>query len=138
MWLSCICLLAMHTLICHFFSFSWCRGLAAASACGSSWTFLFTFLLHIPRSHPAYFDRAFSIQGPKVWNSLSADIRNSTSINRLKSELKRYLLYNNKNALKFGCISNRSSATGRCGAAVVFGRKLDRPWLSLLALQTDT
>ena len=36
---SCICLLAMHTLICHFFSSSWCRGLATASACGSSWTF---------------------------------------------------------------------------------------------------
>ena len=27
--------------LCHFFSSSWCRGLAAASACGSSWTFLF-------------------------------------------------------------------------------------------------
>ena len=52
-------------------------------------------LLHIPRSHSAYFDRAFSVQGPKLWNSLPADIRNSTSINRLKLELKRYLLYNN-------------------------------------------
>ena len=31
--------------LCHFFSSSWCRGLAAASACGSSWTFLFTFLI---------------------------------------------------------------------------------------------
>ena len=34
-----------HVNVCHFFSSSWCRGLAAASACGSSWTFLFTFLL---------------------------------------------------------------------------------------------
>ena len=33
-----------HVNLCHFFSSSWCRGLAAASACGSSWTFLFTFL----------------------------------------------------------------------------------------------
>ena len=31
-----------HVNLCHFFSSSWCRGLAAASACGSSWTFLFT------------------------------------------------------------------------------------------------
>ena len=31
--------------LCHFFSSSWCRGLAVASACGSSWTFLFTFFL---------------------------------------------------------------------------------------------
>ena len=30
--------------LCRFFSFSWRRGLAATSACGSSWTFLFTFL----------------------------------------------------------------------------------------------
>ena len=59
-------------------------------------------LLHIPKSHTAYFDRAFSVQGPKLWNSLPADNRNSTSINRFKSELKRFffflfffLLYNN-------------------------------------------
>ena len=30
-----------HVNLCNFFSSSWCRGLAAASACGSSWTFLF-------------------------------------------------------------------------------------------------
>ena len=32
-----------HVTPCHFFSSFWCRGLAAVSACGSSWTFLFTF-----------------------------------------------------------------------------------------------
>ena len=47
-------------------------------------------LLLIPRSHSAYFYRAFSVQGPKFWNSLPADIRNSISINRFKSELKRF------------------------------------------------
>ena len=31
--------------LCHVFSSSWCCGLAAASACGSSWIFLFTFLM---------------------------------------------------------------------------------------------
>ena len=31
--------------LCHFFSSSWCRVLAAASASDSSWTFLFTFSL---------------------------------------------------------------------------------------------
>ena len=36
---------AQHVNLCHFFSSSWCRGLAAASACGSSSTFLFTFLV---------------------------------------------------------------------------------------------
>ena len=33
-----------HVNLCHFFSSSWCQVLAAASARGSSWTFLFTFL----------------------------------------------------------------------------------------------
>ena len=32
-----------HVNLCHFFSSSWYRGLAATSAHGSSWTFLFTF-----------------------------------------------------------------------------------------------
>ena len=32
-----------HVNLCYCFSFSWYRGLAATSACGSSWTFLFTF-----------------------------------------------------------------------------------------------
>ena len=34
----------VHVSLCHFFSSSWCRGLAAVSACGTSWTFLFTFM----------------------------------------------------------------------------------------------
>ena len=34
-----------HVNLCHIFSSFWCRGLAAASACGASWTFLFTFWL---------------------------------------------------------------------------------------------
>ena len=32
-----------HVNLCHFFSSSWCQVLAATSACGSFWTFLFTF-----------------------------------------------------------------------------------------------
>ena len=34
-----------HVNLCHFFSSSLCRGLSAASACGSSLTFLLTFLV---------------------------------------------------------------------------------------------
>ena len=34
----------IHVNLCHSFSSFWCRGLAVASACGSSWTFLFTFI----------------------------------------------------------------------------------------------
>ena len=33
-----------HVNLCHFFSSAWCRGLAAASACGSSLAFLLTFV----------------------------------------------------------------------------------------------
>ena len=34
-----------HVNLCHIFSSSWCQGLAATSACGSSWTCLFTFFI---------------------------------------------------------------------------------------------
>ena len=36
-----------HVNLCHVFSSSWCQGLAATSACGSSWTLVFTFFLII-------------------------------------------------------------------------------------------
>ena len=42
--LSCICLLSVYTLSVSPFLFLQMSGLAAASACGYSWTFLFTFL----------------------------------------------------------------------------------------------
>ena len=32
-----------HVDLCHLLSSSWCEGLSATSAYGSSWTFLFTF-----------------------------------------------------------------------------------------------
>ena len=32
-----------HVNLSHFFSSSWCQGLGATSACGSSWTILLTF-----------------------------------------------------------------------------------------------
>ena len=75
-------------------------------------------LLHIPRSHSAYCDRAFSVQGPKLWNSLKADIRKSTLINRFKSELKRFFFFCSaitKMRQKLCCIRNSSSATVGCG-----------------------
>ena len=36
-----------HVNLCHCFSSSWYQGLATTSACGSSWTFLFTFFQFI-------------------------------------------------------------------------------------------
>ena len=48
-YLSCICLLdsLTHFNLCHCFSSSWYQGLVATSACGSSWTFLFTFFQYL-------------------------------------------------------------------------------------------
>ena len=43
-----------HVNLCHFFTSSWCQGLAATSACGSSLTFLFAFFcskLHDQRKY---------------------------------------------------------------------------------------
>ena len=69
--LSCIFLLAMHTLICHFFSFSLSWGLAAASACGSSWTFLFTFFnFNMFIILPAYFNTLWNIT---TWGELVSE-----------------------------------------------------------------
>ena len=51
-------------------------------------------LLHIPRTHTSFFDRAFSVQGPKLWNSLPTEIRNSPTVNRFKSLLIRVKVRN--------------------------------------------
>lgn len=47
--------------------------------------------LCIPRVKLTYGSRAFSYAGPKVWNSLPHDIRNSSSLNVFKSKLKTHL-----------------------------------------------
>ena len=39
-----LCVSYSYVNLCHFFSSSWCQGLAATSACGSSWTFLFIYV----------------------------------------------------------------------------------------------
>jgi len=37
-------------------------------------------------------ERAFSVAGPSVWNSLPADVRHITDISTFKRHLKTYLL----------------------------------------------
>ena len=49
--------------------------------------------LHIPRSHTSKYDKAFSITGPRAWNSLPTEIRESTNLFEFKRELKHYLLH---------------------------------------------
>ena len=44
-----------------------------------------------PRTYTRYGDRAFSVNAPKLWNSLPINIRNSSSIETFKSHLKRFL-----------------------------------------------
>ena len=86
--LSCICLLAdnAHINLCHFFSSSWCQGLAAASACGSSWTCLFTFL---------YFDRLPFNRCLKlltqIFSQLAFGIKGCSSKTRFISSISRLL-----------------------------------------------
>lgn len=48
--------------------------------------------LHIPRSKTTYFDKAFSVFGPKIWNSLPIAVRECTSVNSFKRKLRQYLL----------------------------------------------
>ena len=44
-----------------------------------------------PRTYTRYGDRAFSVAAPKLWNGLPISIRNATSIECFKSNLKRFL-----------------------------------------------
>ena len=86
--------------------------------------------LHIPRSHSASFDRAFSVQGQKLWNSLPAVIRYSKSIIRFQSwnVICSTITKTRENYVVYVTAPLQLSDAG---AGVVFGRKLDRPWLSL-------
>ena len=43
------------------------------------------------RTNTRYGDRAFSVAAPKLWNGLPISIRNATSIECFKSNLKRFL-----------------------------------------------
>ena len=49
-------------------------------------------LLRVPRTKQVtYGDRAFSKAAPTLWNTIPAQIRNSTSVNSFKNQLKTYL-----------------------------------------------
>ena len=47
--------------------------------------------LEVPRSRTRYGDRAFSRCGPRIWNSLPLDIRQSTSEQIFRKKLKTFL-----------------------------------------------
>ena len=59
-----------------------CRSLRSSSS----------LLLQVPKSKlKNYGDRAFAVAAPKLWNSLPADIRSSTSLESFKAALKTHL-----------------------------------------------
>ena len=100
------------------------------------------------RSYSAYFDKAFSVNIPRLWNDFPADIKKRTSINKCKRELKQYLLQQDaldkENAFGRHVPNNQRWRLGKYLADVglwakaVFGRMLDRPRLSGLALLKGT
>ena len=47
--------------------------------------------LQIPRIKHSWGERAFSHVGPKIWNSLPMSLRNASSLNEFKSNLKSFL-----------------------------------------------
>ena len=60
-----------------------------------------------PRTYTRYGDRAFYVMyvaAPKLWNSLPISIRNATSIECFKSNLKRFL-FNSPNLLLWPSLS---------------------------------
>ena len=50
-----------------------------------------TFSYTVPLTYTKFGERAFSVAGPSVWNSLPADIRHITDISEFKRHLKTYL-----------------------------------------------
>ena len=58
-------------------------------------------LLKEPRSKKKYGDRAFSVAGPKLWNALPEDLRNSCSVNIFKKHLKTHLFKKSLHVIDF-------------------------------------
>ena len=50
---------------------------------------------HLPLANTNLFKRDITYQGPKLWNSIPANIKNNVSVPRFKTALKKYLLSNN-------------------------------------------
>ena len=46
---------------------------------------------HVPRTRTKFGDRAFSIAGPKAWNSLPQSVRSADTVDSFKRKLKFYL-----------------------------------------------
>ena len=47
--------------------------------------------LNVPTFHSSYGERSFSVAGPRLWNSLPVDIRNTVKIASFKKSLKTHL-----------------------------------------------
>ena len=66
--------------------------------------------LYVPRTKSTYGSRAFSVIGPKVYNSLPNDIKECTDIVTFKKKLKTYLFTKQELELVFN--SRRSFILG--------------------------
>ena len=49
-------------------------------------------LLKVPFARTAYYEKSFSVTGPKLWNALPIEIRKSTSLSTFKTSVKKYYL----------------------------------------------
>ena len=66
--------------------------------------------LYVPRTNSSHGSRAFSVIGPKVYNSLPNDIKECTDIDTFKKKLKTYLFTKQELELVFN--SRRSFILG--------------------------
>ena len=48
-------------------------------------------MLRVPKTHNSYGDRAFSVIGPNLWNSLPSSLTNIDDYCKFKRDLKTYL-----------------------------------------------
>ena len=64
-----------------------CSTLSGRSSLRSSTNGLF----EIPRTNLLFGERAFAVAGPKAWNSLPLKLRNASSLQNFKKQLKAFL-----------------------------------------------
>ena len=76
--------------------------------------------LNVPTFHSSYGERSFSVAGPRLWNSLPVDIRNTVKIGSFKKSLKTHLfkkcysLYEQYSSILFLLIISFTFSYSKC------------------------
>ena len=76
-------------------------------------------LLHVPQTRTVYGSRAFSVAAPTLWNSLLADLTNTTSLTAFTNCLKIFLFHHPSSS----CSANLSSRQAPLSLSILWRYK---------------